>query len=192
MGKIRSIRGKNPVSSLLVVSGWLAVGGVGVRGKRDLRCCFYHPPWQLLGWRLGWKDCCCCWLLLDLLAIPTMLCSVAASGVMLPTVPDSHRKKEINRHGKRWPDTLCSPPGQLARRELRASPGGGGQHSWTEIFLSTPLAADFWPGPEAEAERRAAGRGILLYASRHRFRAWPGWGGRGEAKLCLVTGPNTI
>ena len=41
----------------------------GVRGKRDLRCCFYHPPWQLVGWRLGWKDCCSGWLLLDLLAI---------------------------------------------------------------------------------------------------------------------------
>ena len=41
----------------------------GVQGKRDLRSCFYHPPWQLLGWRLGWKDCCCGWLLRDLLAI---------------------------------------------------------------------------------------------------------------------------
>ena len=32
---------------------------------------------------------------------------------------------------------------------LRAWPGGGWPHSWTEIFLSTSLAADFGTGPEA-------------------------------------------
>ena len=48
---------------------YLAVSGGLVRGMRDLRGCFYHLPWQLLGGRLGWKDCCCGWLLLDLLAI---------------------------------------------------------------------------------------------------------------------------
>ena len=42
-----------------------------VLGKKDLRGCFYHPPWQLLGWRLDWKDCCCGSLLLDLLALGT-------------------------------------------------------------------------------------------------------------------------
>ena len=51
----------------------------GFVGKRDPHCCFYHPPWQLLGWRLGWKDCYCCWLWLDLLAISRMLCAVAVS-----------------------------------------------------------------------------------------------------------------
>ena len=61
-------------------------------------------------------DCCCGWLLLDLLAISTMLCAVAVSGVMLQTVPDFHKKIK-KRHGKKWPDTLRSPPGQLARRE---------------------------------------------------------------------------
>ena len=68
----------------LAVSGRLAGGS----GERDLRGCFYHLPWQLLGWRLGWKDCCCGWLLLDLLAISRMLCSVAVLGVMLPTMPE--------------------------------------------------------------------------------------------------------
>ena len=24
----------------------------GTRGKRDLRCSYYHPPWQYLAWRL--------------------------------------------------------------------------------------------------------------------------------------------
>ena len=43
--------------SYLAVFSWLAGG---VLGKRDLRGCFYHPPWQLLGWRLDLKDCCCC------------------------------------------------------------------------------------------------------------------------------------
>ena len=27
--------------------------GRGGAGKRDPHCCFYHSPWQLLGWRLG-------------------------------------------------------------------------------------------------------------------------------------------
>ena len=55
------------------LAGW--PGGCGERGTCAL------SPWQLLGWRLGLKDCCCCWLLLDLLAISRMLCSVAVSGV---------------------------------------------------------------------------------------------------------------
>ena len=50
--------------SYLAVSGGLAGG---MWGKRDQLCCFYHPPWQLLGCRLSWIDCCCCWLWLDLL-----------------------------------------------------------------------------------------------------------------------------
>ena len=91
--------------SYLAVSGWLAGG---VRGKRDLRGCFYHPPWQLLGWRLGWKDCCCGWLLLDLLEISRMLCSVAVSGVMLPTVPDPHRKNKKQRQA--WKEVARHPP----------------------------------------------------------------------------------
>ena len=81
-------------------------------GKRDLRSCFYHPPWQLLGWRLGWKDCCCHWLLLGLLQISRMLCSVAVSGVMLPLCLTFGEGK--NRHGKKWPYTLHFPPSQLA------------------------------------------------------------------------------
>ena len=79
--------------SYLAVSGGQA-GGTGKRGKMDLSCCFYHPSWQLLGWRLGWKDYCCGWLLLDLPAISRMLCSVAVSGVMLPTVSDICRRKK--------------------------------------------------------------------------------------------------
>ena len=35
-----------------------------------------------------------------------------------------------------------------SRRRPRAWPGGGEPRSWTEIFLSTPLAADFGTGPE--------------------------------------------
>ena len=45
-------------------------------------------------------------------------------------------------------------------------------------MLSTPCAADLWPGQEGAAEGRAAGRGVALYASRCRHRAWPGGGGR--------------
>ena len=73
--------------------------------------------------------------------------------------------------------------------------------------LSTPLAANFGPGPEATAEGRSAGLGVCferlapptsgqywrrqrrgtqldvefaLYASRRRLRAWPGGGGGGR------------
>ena len=51
--------------------------GRGMRGKRNPCCCFCHPSWLLLGWRLGWKDCCCGWIWLDLVAISRTLCSVA-------------------------------------------------------------------------------------------------------------------
>ena len=75
------------ILSYLAVSGWLAGG---MLGNGDLHSCFYDTPWQLLGWRPGWKYCSgfCGWLLLDLLSISRMLCSVAVSGVMLPTRPD--------------------------------------------------------------------------------------------------------
>ena len=98
------------VSTSPSLAGWSGREG---EGKRDLRCCFYHPPWQLLGWRLCWKDGYCCWLWLDLLAISRMLCSVAVSGVMLHTVPDLEGKKKARR-GKKWPYTLSISPGQLA------------------------------------------------------------------------------
>ena len=46
-----------------------------------------------------------------------------------------------------------------SRRRIRAwlGGGGGGALSWTGSLLSTPLAADFGPGPEA-----AAGRGVCF------------------------------
>ena len=44
-----------------------------------------------------------------------MLCSVAVSVAVLPTVPVAEEKI---RHGKKWPYTLRFPPGRLARREL--------------------------------------------------------------------------
>ena len=42
-------------------------------------------------------------------------------------------------------------------------------------MISIPMtAADFRPCPEEAAEGLTAGRGLLLYASRHQLRAWPG------------------
>ena len=52
-------------------------------GRRRSYC---HLRRQLLGWRPGCKDCCCGWLLLDLLAMSGMLCSVAVSGGTWRTV----------------------------------------------------------------------------------------------------------
>ena len=58
-----------------------------------------------------------------------------------------------------------------------------------EEFCYTPLANDFGPGPDGAAGGRAGGRGIcfstLLAANFE-----PGLDG--AAKLCSVTGPNTI
>ena len=73
------------------------------------------------GWRLGWKDCCCGWPLLDLLATSrlknTLLRRHLGCYVALPTVPDLRIRK--NRHGKKWPYTPSYPPGllRLALRE---------------------------------------------------------------------------
>ena len=95
-----------------------------------------------------------------------------------------------------------------SRRRLRAWPAGGsgGARSLTGSLLSTPLAADFGPGPEAMAEERSAGRGVCFlrlsppfldlarrgrrtaaqldgdyafYGSCRRISAWPGGGGGG-------------
>ena len=86
--------------SFLAVAGRQWSAGREVRGKRDLRGSFYHPPCQLLRWRLGLKDCCNRCLLQDLLKISRMPCSVAVSGVMVPTVSDIRRKKSgMERRG---------------------------------------------------------------------------------------------
>ena len=50
--------------------------------------------------------------------------------------------------------------------------------SWTGSWLSTPPAADFGPGPEAEADGCAV---FAFYASRRRLLAFP-WGGGGWAR----------
>ena len=85
------------------------------------------------------------------------------------------------------------------------SPLRRGPHSWTDIFLSTPVAADFGtgpeagrrgaqldeefcyaplatdfgPGPDGAAGGRRWTRSLLFYASCRQLRAWPGWGGGG-------------
>ena len=95
-----------------------------------------------------------------------------------------------------------------SRRRLMAwlgGVGGGEALSWTERSLSTPLAADFGPGPQRTAEGSSSWTGSSLstplvptsglarrggrrrgaqldgeissYASCRRLRAWPGGGG---------------
>ena len=98
--------------------GQAVAAETSTRTVRVLHCCFYHPPWQLLGWGLGWKDCCCHWLLLDLLAISRKLCSVGVSGVMSPTVSDIRRRKKtgMGRSGP-TPSTFHQASWLLARRE---------------------------------------------------------------------------
>ena len=113
------------------LAGWL--GGGGERGTRGDR---RRPPWQLLWWRFGLPGRTAaaagsggsCWRSQE-------CCSLAVSGVMLPTVPDLRRKKTgIERSGPtltaakfppgHWQlgqreqhrrSTYCCPPAQLVR-----------------------------------------------------------------------------
>ena len=84
----------------------------GDAGKRDPRCCFYHPIGQPLGPARVEAQ-------LEGLLQRLALAGPAGflvSGVMLPTVPDLARKKK-NRYGKKWPYTLRFLPGLPTRRE---------------------------------------------------------------------------
>ena len=107
--------------SYLAVSGWLAAGqwpgGCGERGT--WAAVSIIPLGSCSGGGLARKDCCCGWLLLDLLAISRTLCSAAVSGVCCRLC-----RKKKKGHGKKWPGTLRTPPGQLARR---ACPAGAAQ-----------------------------------------------------------------
>ena len=92
-------------------------------------------PWQLLRCRLGWKDCCCHWLWLVLLAISRMLCSVAVYGVNSPTLSDLHRKKnqawkEVALHSP--PSAkLAGPAGAAQEEHLLLNASAVGQHHAT-------------------------------------------------------------
>ena len=169
----------------------------------------------------------------------------------MPTVPDPHRKTKY-RHGKKWPDTLRSLPGQLAlrerhrrrtycccgsppllywcwthvraglylfalyvfRRRLLAWPGEGvgGAYSWTGnrfLRLSPPTSGLARIGRQGGAQLDAE-FAFLRFSPPTSGLAWMGrwrgalpWHGaclsifhspasRREAKLCSVTGPNTI
>ena len=134
------------------LAGW--PGGCGERGT--CAAISITPPWQLLGWRPCWKDCCCGWLLLDLLAILTMLCSVAVTSFMLPTPSAPRRASLAGGSG------TGGAPTAAAERH-RCWTGAGHMYVLVCIgLLSTPLAADFGPGPEAAAEVRVAGRGVCF------------------------------
>ena len=122
--------------SYFAVPGWLAVrGGAGKEGPVRL---FLSSPFAAARVKVGWKDrdCCCGWLLLDLLVIPRMLCSVAVSSVMLPTVPELHRNKKTGRersgptpsapHRASWPGgrgTGGAPTAAAERHSCWTAPG---------------------------------------------------------------------
>ena len=98
-------------------------------------------------WRPGWKDCCCGWLLLDLLEIPTMLCSVAVSGVMLPTVPDLHKKEKtgMERSGSTpsalrrgsLPGVSCTGGAPTAAEESHCCWTAAGTYVRADLYLYT-------------------------------------------------------
>ena len=123
----------------------------------------------------------------------------------MPTVPDPAGIIRKIRHGKKWPHTL-----RFLSSRLVARPTGVAQEEHllrrlSQPILSSPLAADFGPGPEAAAEGRSAGRGVccvclapptsglarrrqrrgalldgeISFHSHCRLRAWPGGGSGG-------------
>ena len=139
----------------------------------------------LPGWRLGWKDCCCGWLLLDLLAISRMLCSASVLGVCcrlcLTLTGKKKKKTDMERSG--------STPSALRRASLPGGSGTGGAPTAAAERHSCWTAAGTYV--------RAGLYWFVLYAFRHRLRAWPGVGiggrsaGRGVSSLLsmpLATG----
>ena len=160
----------------------------GDAGKRDPRCCFYHPPWQLLVWRLSWKDCCCGWLWLDLLVISRTLCSAAVSGVMLPTVPDlagKLKKRGMERSGP-TPSAFRRAGGQPALRERPRRSCCYASRRQRSLRLSPPTSG------LARSVRRGGAQldwEFAFHASRRRLRARPGGGGGG---VCSWTGSRFV
>ena len=103
--------------------------------------CPFHLARSLAGWaRFGWnrgtgaaslgscsggccaaRTCSCCWLWRVLLAISRMLCSVAVSGVMLPTVPDRSR---LCRRERRMRSTYCCGRGEREKEREKEGERG--------------------------------------------------------------------
>ena len=94
-----------------------------VRGKRDLRSVSIIPLGSCSGGGLPGRTCCCRWLSLALLAISRMPCSVAVSGVMLPTVPNLRTHTQVRR--RKNPGMERSGPALTAFRRA-GWPGGSG------------------------------------------------------------------
>ena len=105
-----------------------------VRGKRDLRSVSIIPLGSCSGGGLPGRTCCCRWLSLALLAISRMPCSVAVSGVMLPTVPNLRTHTQVRR--RKNPGMERSGPALTAFR--RAGWPGGNRRS-TNCCSGAPL-----------------------------------------------------
>ena len=103
-------------------------------------CCCYPTgrglslPSRRSGGGLAERTCCCRWLSLALLAISRMPCSVAVSGVMLPTVPNLRTHTQVRR--RKNPGMERSGPALTAFR--RAGWPGGNRRS-TNCCSGAPL-----------------------------------------------------
>ena len=179
----------------------------GAQGKRDLGGCFYH----LLGWRPGWKDCCCGWLLLD-----QWTCWLSQErSASSPSRVLCYRLRLTSQEKKNqaWKEVALHPPLSAgpagswpygsgtggapaampfaanalyaSRRQLRARPrgGGGGALSWTGSLLSTPPAADFGPGPEGRRRGVQLDRELLPMPLADNFGPCPTEGGAAGLRI---------
>ena len=74
-----------------------------------------------------------------------------------------------------WTEVFLSTPLYTSRRRLRAWPGGvgGGARNWTGNSRSTPLVADFGPGPNGAAGGAQLDAEFAFHAPRRQLRAWP-------------------
>ena len=134
--------------SYLVVSCRLAGG---LRGKKGLRGCFYDPPWQLLGWRLGSKDCCCGWPLLG-----SQECSAPSPSRALCCrlcLTFKGQKKQAWKEVARHPPLFAGPVGPArAGRRPRMSGCAGCRRPAGPCPSAAALGR--WPAPVQWRQRR--------------------------------------
>ena len=122
-----------------------------MRGKKDLRGCFYDPPWQLLGWRLGSKDCCCGWPLLG-----SQECSAPSPSRALCCrlcLTFKGQKKQAWKEVARHPPLFAGPVGPArAGRRPRMSGCAGCRRPAGPCPSAAALGR--WPAPVQRRQRR--------------------------------------
>ena len=131
-------------------------------------------------------DTCTCWFVSVCLSPPTSglawrgrrrgaHCRPAGRGVAFYASRRRLRAWPGGGGAHSWTEVFLSTPLYTSRRRLRAWPGGvgGGARNWTGNSRSTPLVADFGPGPNGAAGGAQLDAEFAFHAPRRQLRAWP-------------------